>query len=87
MVSTRYMNRAVFGHVNLYQCNIMLQRYTTEHNIVPQLAIGEGVNSKPAQQEIASKSLPHSLAEISKPVPFNTHQLVCRLQCKGIVGV
>jgi len=24
-----------------------------------------------------------SLADITKPVPFNTHQLVCRLQAKG----
>lgn len=78
MESTRVMNRAVFGHVNHYQCNITLQRYTTEHNIVPQLAT-EDVG-KPVQQD-----RPHSLAEISKPVPFNTHQLVCRLQCKGML--
>ena len=89
MESARCMNKAVFGHVNLYnhQCNntaIRLQRYTTEH-IVPQLAAGKDV-SKPVHQETTSRSLPHSLAEISKPVPFNTHQLVCRLQSKGILS-
>ena len=85
MESTRAMNRVVFGHVNLYQCNITLQRLcTTEHNIVPQFATGKDI-SKPVQQDKpVQQEKPYSLAEISKPVPFNTHQLVCRLQCKGM---
>ena len=74
------VNRAVFSHVKScsYQ-KTRLQKYTTENNVVAQLAVG---NSGPVSR--ASRISAQSLAEISKPVPFNTHQLVCRLQCKGV---
>lgn len=87
--STGFMNRSVFGHVNVnpcsLQCNtaIRLRRFTTENNIVPQLSKATAVQGG---AYISSRStLPSdvSLADISKPVPFNTHQLVCRLQSKG----
>ena len=44
--------------------------------MVPQL---EEQQARAVQGNCASVSL----ADISKPVPFNTHQLVCRLQSKG----
>ena len=87
--STGLMNRPVFGHVNVnpcsLQCNaaIRLRRFTAENNIVPQLSKATTVQDS---GHISSRStLPSnvSLADISKPVPFNTHQLVCRLQSKG----
>ena len=81
--SRRLVNKAVFSHVNLCscQCNLQtrLQKYSTENNLVAQLAVG---NSEPVRS--ATRISAQSLAEISKPVPFNTHQLVCRLQCKGV---
>ena len=81
--------RPLFGHVNInlwnQQCNTTrLQRfYTTEHNVVPQFnqSTQENINN-------TNRSLPVSIAntnlvDISKPVPFNTHQLVRRLQSRG----
>ena len=87
MESTRYIDRAVFSHVHSHQCNIRTVRsqgYATQNDIVAQFASDQGVG-KPTEQVEASKSLPHSLSDISKPVLFNTHQLVCRLRYKGIV--
>ena len=82
MESTALINRPVFGHVNVNICHspqckgIRLRRFTVGDNVIPQLS-----------KEQASDTVVHgtsaSLADISKPVPFNTHQLVCRLQHRG----
>jgi len=53
----------------------------TERNAVPQFG-------NQSTQENINRSLPVSIGntnldDISKPVPFNTHQLVRRLQSRG----
>lgn len=80
--TTRLINGPVLGHVNVNLCHsqqckaFRLRRFTAGHNVVPQL---EEQQARAVQGNGASVSL----ADISKPVPFNTHQLVCRLQSKG----
>lgn len=92
----RVTNGPLFSHVNRttflcsQQCNrtSRLQRFTTEHNLVPQL--GKEHNSlvqgslTTTDRTLRRSNDDVSLADISKPVAFNTHQLVCRLQSRGI---
>ena len=82
MESTGLINRPVFGHVKVnirhsQQCKgIRLRRFTTGDNVDPQLG-----REQTSGTTVRGTSV--SLADISKPVPFNTHQLVCRLQHRG----
>lgn len=88
--STRLMNSGVFSHVKINPNSIQtliirLQRYTTEPSTEHNIGKEQSGEVSRAQQGSTSRSSSYnvSLADISKPVPFNTHQLVCRLQSRG----
>lgn len=87
------MTRPIFGHVTINPCSlrcraagIRIQRYTTEHVNVSKEQSDDD-NKSPLQLSMSStkKISDVSLDVISKPVPFNTHQLVCRLQSRGSI--
>ena len=89
MESVKLMSRSMFGHVNTNPCSLQcrivlrLQRFTTEPNVNKDALQGGNIPLLESVKGSSHSISDTSLADISKPVPFNTHQLVCRLQSRG----